>query len=84
MPLRPKGSTEIPGETARPRAAFLKSCLAMRVRDALGALFTDEQFAELFAARGPLDWKIALGLELTDAGFARGCWPMARPGGYWS
>ena len=102
MSLRPNGFTEIPGETARvAKAAFPKGCLAMRVRDALGALFTDEQFAELFAARGRpawsparlalvlvlqfveglsdrqaadavrgrLDWKYALGLELTDTGF---------------
>jgi transposase len=102
MSLRPNGLTEIPGETARvAKAAFPKGCLAMRVRDALGALFTDEQFAELFAARGRpawsparlalvlvlqfvegltdrqaadavrgrLDWKYALGLELTDTGF---------------
>jgi transposase len=102
MSLRPNGFTEIPGETARvAKAAFPKGCLAMRVRDALGALFTDEQFAELFAARGRpawsparlalvlvlqfvegltdrqaadavrgrLDWKYALGLELTDPGF---------------
>jgi transposase len=102
MSLRPNGFTEIPGETARvARAAFPKGCLAMRARDALGALFADEQFAELFAARGRpawsparlalvlvlqfvegltdrqaadavrarLDWKYALGLELTDTGF---------------
>jgi transposase len=73
----------------------------MRARDALGPLFTDEQFAELFAARGRpawsparlalvlvlqfvegltdrqaadavrarLDWKYALGLDLSDPGF---------------
>jgi transposase len=102
MSLRPNGFTEIPGETARvAKAAFPKGCLAMRVRDALGAPFTDEQFTELFAARGRpawsparlalvlvlqfvegltdrqaadavrarLDWKYALGLELTDTGF---------------
>jgi len=32
---------------------------AMRARDALGPLFTDEQFAELFAARGRPAWSPA-------------------------
>ena len=53
MSLRPNGSTQIPAETAQvARAAFPKGCLAIRVRDELGALFADEQFAELFATRG--------------------------------
>jgi transposase len=77
MSLHPNGLTEIPAETARvARAAFPKGCLVLRVRDALGALFTDEQFAELFAGRGRpawsparLDWKYALGLDLCDPGF---------------
>jgi transposase len=60
MSLRPNGLTEIPAETARvARAAFPNGCLAMRVRDALGPLFTDEQFAELFAARGRPAWSPA-------------------------
>jgi len=102
MSLRPNGLPQIPAETSRvARAAFPKGCLAMRARDALGPLFTDEQFAELFAARGRpawsparlalvlvlqfvegltdrqaadavrarLDWKYALGLDLSDPGF---------------
>jgi transposase len=60
MSLRPNGLTEIPAETARvARAAFPNGCLAMRVRDALGPLFSDEQFAELFAARGRPAWSPA-------------------------
>jgi transposase len=60
MSLRPNGFTEIPAETSRVAgAAFPKGCLAMRARDALGALFTDEQFAELFAARGRPAWSPA-------------------------
>ena len=83
------------------RASFPKGCLAIRVRDGLGELFADEQFADLFAVRGRpalsparlalvsilqfaenltdrqaadavrgrIDWKYALGLELTDEGF---------------
>jgi transposase len=49
-----------PAETSRvARAAFPKGCLVMRVRDALGPLFTDEQFSELFAARGRPAWSPA-------------------------
>jgi transposase len=60
MSLRPNGFTEIPAETLRvARAAFPKGCLVMRVRDALGPLFTDEQFSELFAARGRPAWSPA-------------------------
>jgi transposase len=60
MSLRPNGFTQIPAETSRvARAAFPKGCLAMRARDALGPLFTDEQFAELFAARGRPAWSPA-------------------------
>ena len=102
MSLRPNGFTEIPAETSRvARAAFPKGCLAMRARDALGPLFTDEPFAASVRGPGPaggrparlalvlvlqfaedltdrqaadavrarLDWKYALGLELTDPGF---------------
>jgi transposase len=60
MSLRPNEFTEIPAETARvSRAAFPKGCLVMRVRDALGVLFTDEQFVELFAVRGRPAWSPA-------------------------
>lgn len=34
------------------RAAFPKGCLAMRIRDALGPLFSDEEFRESFGVRG--------------------------------
>jgi hypothetical protein len=55
--LRPNGLTEIPAETSRvAQAAFPTGCLAMCARDELGALFTDEQFAALFAARGRPAW----------------------------
>src|SRR5215216_1024704 len=98
MSLRPNGLTQIPAETSRvARAAFPKGCLAMRARDALGPLFTDEQFAArgrpawsparlalvlvlqfvegltdrqaADAVRARLDWKYALGLDLSDPGF---------------
>jgi len=70
MSLRPNGFTRIPAQTARvARAAFPKGCLAMRARDELGALFTDEQFAELFAARGRPAWspaRLALVLQFVE------------------
>lgn len=48
---------EIPAETVRiARAAFPKGSLAIRVRDELGPLFTDEQFADLFPVRGRAAW----------------------------
>jgi hypothetical protein len=60
MSLRLNGLLQIPAETSRvARAAFLKGCLAMRARDALGPLFADEQFAALFAARGRPAWSPA-------------------------
>jgi len=52
MSLQPKGSEEIPAETVRvARAVFPKGSLVIRVRDELGPLFTDEQFADVFPAR---------------------------------
>jgi transposase len=83
------------------RAAFPKGHLCLRIREVLGAVFTDAQFADLFpargrpalspgrlalvavlqfvddlsdqqaadAVRGRIEWKYALGLELTDPGF---------------
>ncbi len=100
--MKPLVPGEVPAETVRvARAAFPKGSLAIRVRDELGVLFTDVQFAGLFPARGKrawspgrlalvvvlqfvenltdrqaaeavrarIDWKCALGLELTDPGF---------------
>ncbi|BBJ39745.1 hypothetical protein SSPO_059650 [Streptomyces antimycoticus] len=66
--MQPKGSGEIPAETVRvARAAFPKGSLAIRVRDELGVLFTDEQFAGLFGVRGKPAWspgRLALVLVL--------------------
>ena len=73
MSLRPNGFTQIPAETTRgARAAFPNRCLAMPARDALGALFTDEQFAEVVAARGRPAWSparlvLVLGLGFVEA-----------------
>jgi transposase len=51
--MRPEEPGEVPAETVRvARAAFPKGSLAIQVRDELGVLFTDEQFADLFPTRG--------------------------------
>jgi transposase len=100
--LQAHGVPEIPAETERiARLAFPKSSLAMKLRDELGMIYSDEQFSDLFpergqpaesparlalvtvlqfaegltdrqaadAVRGRIDWKYALGLELSDPGF---------------
>jgi transposase len=102
MSLHPWPIRDIPEETVIiAQAAFPKGNTYMRMRDELGPIFTDEQFAELFsnrgqpaespaclalttvmqfaeglsdrqaanAVRGRIDWKYALGLEVTDPGF---------------
>ena len=100
--LRPEPLGGIPDETVRvAHAAFPKGNLYLRMRDELGVLYEDADFATLFpllgrpalspwrlalvtlfqfleglpdrqaadAVRARLDWKYALGLELTDPGF---------------
>jgi len=100
--LRPDPIGPIPEETVRvARAAFPKGSRYLQMRDALGTIFTDADFAALYpdrgrpvavpwrlalvtvmqfaeglsdrqaaeAVRARIDWKYALGLELTDAGF---------------
>ena len=102
MSLKPMPIPPIPEETLRvARAAFPKGSLYLRLRDELGALYEDADFAKLFpavgqpglppwrlalvtvfqfleqlsdrqaaeAVRARIDWKYALGLELTDPGF---------------
>jgi len=102
MSLRPADETTIPEDTARvAHAAFPKGSTYLRMRDALGPIYTDAAFADLFPRRGQpaespahlalvtimqfaeglsdrqaadavrsrIDWKYALGLELTDPGF---------------
>ncbi|WP_167546480.1 transposase, partial [Streptomyces flavidovirens] len=57
MSMQPKGPGEVPRETVRvARAAFPKGSLAIRIRDELGPLFIDGQFADLFPARGKPAW----------------------------
>lgn len=102
MSLAPVEIPRVPEETVRvARAAFPKGNVYMHMRDALGTVYNDSDFAELFpavgqpaespwrlalvlvmqfaenlsdrqaadAVRGRIDWKYALSLPLTDAGF---------------
>jgi transposase len=102
MTMYPQEIGTIPEETRRiAQAACPKGTLAMRLRDVLGELYTDEQFATLSpvegqpayaqwrlavvtvlqftenltdrqaanAVRERIDWKYALGLERSSAGF---------------
>jgi transposase len=51
--MQPQSGLEVPEETARvARSAFPRGSLAMSVRDELGEVFTDEQFAAAFGTRG--------------------------------
>ncbi|MFD9796862.1 IS1182 family transposase [Streptomyces sp. NPDC059070] len=53
MSLWPRTMPEIPLLTAEvARAAFPRGSLAMRIRDSLGGVFSDAQFADLFTKRG--------------------------------
>ncbi|MCQ4085216.1 transposase, partial [Streptomyces sp. RB6PN25] len=53
MSMRPLPVPEVPESTARvARVAFPRGCLAMRIRDELGAVFENERFASAFPRRG--------------------------------
>ena len=102
MSLKPEAIPAVPEETTRiARAAFPKGNVYMQMRDELGTIYSDDQFAHLYAADGQpafspwrlalvtvmqfaenlsdrqaadavrarLDWKYALSLDVTDAGF---------------
>ena len=53
MSLRPSLAGAVPASTAMvARAAFPQGNLYMRLRDTLGTVFTDQQFAALFPSHG--------------------------------
>ena len=53
MSLQPQPAYVIPDETRRiARAVFPKGALCLRLVEALGQLYLDEQFAALFPTRG--------------------------------
>jgi transposase len=64
MSLFPRSVPPIPADTARvAHAAFPKGTLAIRVRDTLGSIYTDDAFADLFATNGQpalYPWRLAL------------------------
>jgi len=64
MSMYPQAIGPIPEETARiARAANPKGTLAMWLRDELGAIYTDEEFADVYPERGQpalAPWRLAL------------------------
>ena len=64
MSLHPQPLPAVPEETARvAHAAFPRDTIYLRMRDALGAIFADDDFADLFPSRGqPAEapWRLAL------------------------
>src|SRR3989440_4860255 len=64
MTMYPQAIGPIPAETARiARAAKPKGTLAMWLRDELGTIYTDEDFADLYPQRGQpalAPWRLAL------------------------
>lgn len=68
MSLKPQGLEPIPELTARiAKASFPQGTLAIRLRDALGPIYHDEEFAHLFPKRGraaEAPWRLAMVLVL--------------------
>ena len=68
MSLQPQAIPPIPEETARvARALFPSGNRYMHLRDELGTIYTDEQFAALYPAGGQFaeqPWRIALVLVM--------------------
>ena len=64
MSFKPQPISPVPEETARiARAAYPKGNIYMQLRDTLGTIYEDEQFADLFPQRGqPAEapWRLAL------------------------
>jgi transposase len=68
MSMQPQGLDPVPELTERiARASFPHGSLPMRLRDALGAVYHDEEFAHLFPKRGraaEAPWRLVLVLVL--------------------
>jgi transposase len=64
MSLHPHPIPPVPEETARvAHAVFPRGNVVMQLRDALGAIYTDEAFADLFPTHGQpalAPWRLAL------------------------
>jgi hypothetical protein len=80
MCLHPRSVDPVPEETARvAKAAFPKGTTYMTMRDELGAIFDEEDFAHLFPRRGQpamAPWRLAL---VTIMQFAEGLFKTGRP-----
>ncbi len=64
MSLHPQQILPVPEETARvARAPFPKGNIYLQIRDTLGSIYIDEDFADLFSIRGQpaqSPWRLAL------------------------
>ena len=64
MSLHPKAIPPVPEETSRvARAAFPKGNIYLQIRDTLGSIYIDEDFADLFSVKGQpaqSPWQLAL------------------------
>lgn len=64
MSMRPEPIRPVPEETDRvARASFPKGATYTEMRDELGAIFEDQDFAHLFSTRGHAvlaPWRLAL------------------------
>jgi transposase len=64
MSMKPQAIPEIPAETVRGvRAVFPKGNIYVLLRDALGSIYQDELFADVYPARGQrayAPWRLAL------------------------
>jgi transposase len=64
MSLKPQSIGPVSEETARiARAAYPNGNIYLQLRDTLGTIYGDEQFADLFPQRGQLaeaPWRLAL------------------------
>jgi transposase len=69
MSLKPQAVCPVPQETARvARAAYPKGNIYMQMRDVLGSIYTDEDFADLFPKEGqPTDRSVAFSPDHRDA-----------------
>ena len=69
MSFKPRAIGPIPEEAARiARAAYPKGNIYLQLRDTLGTIYEDDQFADLFPRRGqPAETRLSAGTGLCDA-----------------
>ena len=75
MSLRPQPIAPVPPDTVRvARAAFPKGTPYLTLRDALGTIFQDDNFADLYSREGQpglAPWQLALVTVMQFRGFCR-------------